>query len=127
MVDIKGTILEVYRGYTITDEPNGGYAISIYDEKNNLQLDTDSDTLEEARRSVDYIADEREAEQELKDQEEYEWEHRRETWDDLWPRRAGHWLTQKPQIKWKRQPNRLKKNAVMTWKRLRIFMEGGTN
>lgn len=90
MADIKGTILEVYRGYTITDEPNGGYAISIYDEKNDLQLDTDSDTLEEARRSVDYIADEREAEQELKDQEEYEWEHRRETWDDLWPRRAGH-------------------------------------
>ena len=87
MTQIKGTILEVYRGYTITDEPNGCYAISIYDEKSNLQLDTDSDTLEEARRSVDYIADEREAEQDLKDQEEYAWEHRRETWDSLWPNR----------------------------------------
>jgi len=90
MAAIKGTILEVYRGFIITDEPNEGYLLSVYDEKNNLVMDTDSDTVKHAKASIDYIADEREAEQELKDQEEYEWEHRRETFDDLWPRRAGH-------------------------------------
>jgi len=63
-------ILEIYRGYTITDEPNGGYPFSIYDEERNLLMDTDSDTIEQARRSVDYVADEKEA----KELEEAEYE-----------------------------------------------------
>jgi len=69
-------ILEIYRGYTITDEPNGGYPFSIYDEERSLLMDADSDTIEQARKQVDIVADERQAEQDEKERLELEEEIR---------------------------------------------------
>lgn len=80
-------ILEIYRGYTITDEPNGGYPFSIYDEERNLLMDTDSDTIEQARRSVDFVADEKEAEEQAERDREYRsrYRHALDEWRDMRP------------------------------------------